>query len=237
MRKDVRIQVISPTLLEVSWPAKVDESTLLEMTGFKHALSDRFDKYLVDARMGYHSLMLRFRPERDASSFSPEIEELLSHEANLVKSQRKRWKIPVCYHPSLAKDLLPFASTKRLEVEEVAALHSQPDYLLHFYGFLPGFMYLGGLNPKLHLPRKAVPDRQVERGSVAIGGQQTGIYPVDSPGGWHVIGKTPLVLFDTRSQVLPPFSPGDRIRFFPVSVEVFESLQKQPDFQLSYEDI
>jgi UPF0271 protein len=100
-----------------------------------------------------------------------------------------------------------FAEQINLSAAEAVRLHSEPDYLVYFLGFLPGFPYLGGLNPRLHLPRLSRPTAKVVAGSVAIGGQQTGIYPQDSPGGWHVIGHTDFKLWPTQ------LSPGDIIRF------------------------
>ena len=104
--------------------------------------------------------------------------------------------------------------------------HSKP-YTLHFYGFLPGFMYLGGLDERLFSPRKEKPERLIPAGTVAIGGQQTGIYPSDSPGGWHAIGKSPISLFDIRHDPPFPADIGDKIRFLPINKEEFYQIQKK----------
>ena len=113
---------------------------------------------------------------------------------------------------------------KAISKENLIQIHSQSEYVLEFYGFLPGFMYLSGLHPDLISTRKSIPDRKVEAGSVAIGGKQTGIYPLESPGGWHVIGKTPIQIFDKDKN--PPVNPhpGDFVRFYPISEEEFDEL-------------
>ncbi|HSI78933.1 MAG TPA: carboxyltransferase domain-containing protein, partial [Lunatimonas sp.] len=150
---------------------------------------------------------------------------------------RKRWYIPVCYSSDVAKDILPLSSSKQIPVEELVNEHSQREYVLFFYGFLPGFMYLGGLSERLYSPRKAVPDPLIQAGSVAIGGQQTGIYPMDSPGGWHVIGRTPYRLFDSLENKMPPFLPGDRIRFSPISLKAYHTLKVNTEIKLDHEVI
>jgi inhibitor of KinA len=99
----------------------------------------------------------------------------------------------------------------------VARLHSGGDYLVHAIGFTPGFPYLGGLPRALHMPRLDTPRERVRAGSVAIGGSQTGVYPVDSPGGWRIIGRTPLPLFRPEADPAALLRPGDRVRFRPIS--------------------
>jgi inhibitor of KinA len=140
----------------------------------------------------------------------------------------KIWLVPVCYELDYGKDLENLAKTKGLGIEELIALHSSTTYRIHFFGFLPGFMYLNGLPEILHSARKAVPERAVPAGSVAIGGSQTGIYPRQSPGGWHIIGRTPLALFDAEKN--PPVwaSPGDSLRFVPIHESELEKLLKNP---------
>jgi len=122
-------------------------------------------------------------------------------------------EIPVCYGGVYGPDLGELARHGRLTVDEAIALHCAGDYRVAMLGFAPGFPYLLGLDPRLHMRRHANPRTRVPAGSVAIGGAQTGIYPRATPGGWRVIGRTPLVLFDSAR--LPPalLAPGQRVRF------------------------
>lgn len=131
-------------------------------------------------------------------------------------------EIPVCYGGEFGPDLDDVAAHCRLTADGVIELHSSAEYLVHFIGFSPGFPYLGGLPEALATPRLLAPRVRVPAGSVAIGGSQTGVYPLASPGGWRLIGRTPLRLF--RPEVEPPalLAMGDRVRFLPISRPEFD---------------
>ncbi len=128
-------------------------------------------------------------------------------------------EIPVRYGGSVGPDLEVVAAHAGLPPAEVVRLHGAGDYLVHMIGFAPGFPYLGGLDPRLHCPRRDAPRTVVPAGSVGIGGSQTGIYPVESPGGWQLIGRTPLVLFDATRDPPTLLRAGDRVRFVPLAEE------------------
>jgi len=122
-------------------------------------------------------------------------------------------EIPVCYGGALGPDLEDVARAHEITADEVVRIHTDGNYLVYMVGFMPGFAYLGGLSPKLVTPRRTTPRTVVPAGTVGIGGSQTGVYPLDSPGGWNLIGKTPLAVFDiTRSQPAL-LATGDRVRF------------------------
>jgi inhibitor of KinA len=121
-------------------------------------------------------------------------------------------EVPVFYDPEKAPDLLHISEQLRLTVHELAELHSREIYHVFMLGFMPGFPYMGVLNEALVLPRKATPAKKVAAGTVAIAGKQTGIYPFDSPGGWHAIGWTPLKMFENGRSLL---EPGDQVKFIP----------------------
>ena len=138
------------------------------------------------------------------------------------------WQIPVCYSTERGRDLEAIAKQKNFTQEELIDRHSQTLYRLHFYGFLPGFMYLNGLPEELHTARKPIPDRAVPAGSIAIGGAQTGIYPCSSPGGWHLIDQTPVSFFEPQ-QDIPVFGvSGERIQFKPITNQEFDRLKRHP---------
>lgn len=135
--------------------------------------------------------------------------------------------IPVCYEDQeFAPDLEKVALHAKLSKEEVIKLHSSSDYLIYMMGFLPGFPYLGGMNPRLETPRLETPRTKIPAGSVAIGGAQTGLYPVESPGGWNIIGRTPLRLFDVERKPFFLYEAGDKIRFLPITREEFENFDE-----------
>ncbi|HEV2966356.1 MAG TPA: 5-oxoprolinase subunit PxpB, partial [Chthoniobacterales bacterium] len=135
-------------------------------------------------------------------------------------------EIPVCYASEFAFDLDDVARRTDLEPNEVIALHSSTEYRVHCVGFTPGFPFLGGLPPKLAAPRRETPRTEIPAGSVGIGGKQTGIYPVKSPGGWNIIGRTPLRLFDPQRNPPVLVRAGDGVRFRPISREEFDQLAK-----------
>lgn len=122
-------------------------------------------------------------------------------------------EIPVRYGGADGPDLELVAAARGLSPAEVVARHAAAEYVVHFVGFMPGFAYLGGLDPALATPRRDVPRQQVPAGSVGIGGAQTGVYPVASPGGWQLIGRTPLALFDPAREPASLLRTGDHVRF------------------------
>jgi inhibitor of KinA len=125
-------------------------------------------------------------------------------------------EIPVRYGGEFGPDLEDVARRAGLSPERAIELHASANYLVHFLGFSPGFPYLGGLPPELATPRLAAPRKLVPAGSVAIGGSQAGIYPMDSPGGWRIVGRTPLRLFDADASPPALLAMGDRVRFVPI---------------------
>jgi inhibitor of KinA len=135
-------------------------------------------------------------------------------------------EVPVCYDPEFALDLETVAQHCAISPDEVATHHAAARYQVRCVGFTPGFPYLSGLPAALATPRRATPRTSVPAGSVAIGGGQTGIYPLRSPGGWNIIGRTPLSLFDLKRQPAALFAPGDRLRFVAVSREEFGRWKK-----------
>lgn len=131
-------------------------------------------------------------------------------------------EIPVCYGGELGPDLDEVASFHNLTREEVITTHSGVLYQVYMIGFTPGFPFLGGLDRRLITPRKENPRSLVPAGTVGIADRQTGIYPIDSPGGWQLIGRTPIRLFDLRRPKPFYLTPGDQIKFIPISREAFD---------------
>ncbi|MEY2482292.1 MAG: inhibitor of KinA [Verrucomicrobiota bacterium] len=135
-------------------------------------------------------------------------------------------EVPVCYENEFAPDLGDVAQHAGLSEDEVVRRHSSARYRVNCVGFTPGFPYLTGLPAELATPRRATPRTEIPAGSVAIGGAQTGIYPSKSPGGWNVIGRTPLRLFDVKQEPPAMFQAGDRITLRQISREEFDSLRQ-----------
>lgn len=132
-------------------------------------------------------------------------------------------EIPVCYGGDLGPDLDDIAQRHSLSPDEIIRLHAAGDYLVHMVGFMPGFAYLGGLDPRLATPRRSSPRTVVPAGSVGIGGSQTGVYPLPSPGGWNLIGRTPIAIFDPLRTPPTLLGTGDRVRFRAISRAEYDS--------------
>lgn len=138
-------------------------------------------------------------------------------------------EIPVLYGGPQGPDLSFVATKAGIPETEVIALHTDATYLVHLIGFAPGFPYLGGLNEKIASPRKDVPAVKIPAGSVGIAGMQTGIYPIETPGGWQIIGQTPLKLFDVGRNPPALLKAGDRLRFVAITEEEFDALKWEND--------
>ncbi|TCD05605.1 5-oxoprolinase subunit PxpB [Pedobacter frigidisoli] len=137
--------------------------------------------------------------------------------------------IPVCYGGDFGPDLEEMATLNQLTTNEFIALHSAAKYKVYMIGFVPGFAYLGGLNEKLFSPRKAQPRSTIVSGSVGIAGRQTGIYPLNTPGGWQIIGRTPNKLFDSKCIQPSLLKAGDSVIFKPITIDDFNSYPKHSD--------
>jgi len=158
------------------------------------------------------------------------IEAALTAGENVPVPDGRLVTLPVLYGGERGPDLAFVAEQHQLRVDEVIELHSRPEYLVYMIGFAPGFPYLGGLPERLATPRLEKPRRSVPKGSVGIGGEQTGVYSVDSPGGWRLIGHTPVPLYDPAGERPSLLQAGDRVRFRPVGeaeyAEISASVRK-----------
>ncbi|MBT8376993.1 MAG: allophanate hydrolase subunit 1 [Bacteroidia bacterium] len=206
----------------IDWPPKIDKSIINDVLNFKNKIKEHYIEQKVYIKHAYHSILIDYHTTIDIINDEiSTLKTLYSTKNSSDERQGLLWKIPVCYEEEFAPDLEAFTVEKKLSKSEIVKLHHTKIYDLYFHGFLPGFMYLGGLDPKLRLDRKSSPDFKIKSGSVAIGGEQTGIYAQDSPGGWHVIGNTPICLFDPSSDQPCFASAGDQIEFLPISKEEF----------------
>jgi len=202
----------------IEFPQEISEKTLQSILDTKATLSKINLEQKVEITNTYNSILISYPLTiRDVYSELNRVSEALGT-TNISKNINKRiFKIPVCYEAEYAPDLDGVAALKRMKKDEVISLHSTPEYLVYFTGFLPGFLYLGGMDKKITTPRKNIPRKIVEKGSVGIAEDQTGIYPQESPGGWQIIGRTPLDFFNVKNEIPSPFIAGDFVQFYPVS--------------------
>ncbi len=216
---DVTYKAFGKRAILVEWRAEIDENLLNSILDFKKCLQEKNTKVILDVITTYNSLTIFYKSTIE--NIYNEISTLQSIFKTCVSSnivKKKLWKIPVCYDLEFGVDLKEVALKNNLDSREIIRRHSTSIYTLYFVGFLPGFLYLGGLDELLHFPRKKTPRLEVKKGSVGIGGSQTGIYPQDSAGGWNIIGNSPIQFFD-RKRTAPCFAkPGDKVQFVPIDI-------------------
>ena len=180
---------------------------------------------LVDLVPSYASLLIVYDPLcTDHLSVSHRVRQAMHNLTDGPASEGHTVTLPVYYAPEAGEDLEQLAENAGLSVDEVIALHSGAEYRVYAIGFAPGFAYLGEVDKRIAAPRLATPRQRVPRGAVAIADRQTAVYPAVSPGGWNLIGRCPVRMFDTDAQPTMPVSVGDRVRFEPVERARFLAL-------------
>ncbi|SEJ19899.1 inhibitor of KinA [Propionispira arboris] len=151
--------------------------------------------------------------------FLNEVDLTVEKKADIVR-------IPVCYGGEFGQDLEYVASYHKLSVQNVIDIHTSSRYLVYMIGFAPGFPYVGGMSPQIATPRRSSPRLSIPKGSVGIAGTQTGVYPIETPGGWQLIGRTPLALFQPDSEIPSLLQAGDIIEFYSISYEEYQAYEK-----------
>ena len=210
----------------VEWPANISQDIIQDIISFERQVKE-IDS-ILDIIIAYNSLLIRYQnPIVDKELTISQLKKKSAASSYLTKQDQFLWEIPVCYDASFGIDLEEIANKKKCSVADIVRLHTETDYLVYFIGFQPGFLYLGGLNQNLHVPRKSTPRVRVDKGSVGIGGTQTGVYPQNSSGGWNIIGKSPLNFFNMKA-TNPCFAkPGDRIQFVAVDIHTFYEIERE----------
>ncbi|PKV51998.1 inhibitor of KinA [Aquimarina sp. MAR_2010_214] len=225
MKYKLQYKRYSERAILIEWPSEIEENILQNLLSFKKSILSSCNKPIIEVIPAYNSLLIYYVSTiEDFYSEVLMLKSLYSKGFDETRPESRLWKIPVCYTTSLAQDLKTFAESKSLTVEEIIRLHTTPLYTTYFIGFLPGFLYLGGLDDQLHNARKMTPSLHVKKGAVAIGGNQTGIYPMSSPGGWHVIGMCPLDFFNPKIEDCCFISSGDKIQFISVEEKKYNDI-------------
>ncbi|MGB6037808.1 MAG: 5-oxoprolinase subunit PxpB [Cryomorphaceae bacterium] len=222
----------------IEWPSEIDEDIIRNIVAFEKSID--IGRGISDTFIAYNSLTIRYEEEVDFASEMALLKKRYEEVKSLEAEESRCWHIPICYHPEFGLDLDEISRVKKISVEEVIRLHTEPEYLIYFIGFQPGFSYLGGLDARIHMPRRANPRLRVEKGSVGIGGEQTGVYPSDSAGGWNIIGKSPIYFFDI-AKPKPCFAKaGDRIKFTSIDADDFHEIsakQREGRYELQFDSL
>lgn len=212
-----------PHAVLVTWEPIISEDIHHQVVQFENFVKDQFAAYIIETVPAYQSLAIFLKDTKTATSFIALLKQTHASKTQVLKTYTALYTIPVCYEADYGIDLSVVANHTKVSEKEIITLHTAPIYTVYFIGFLPGFPYLGQLPEVLHTPRRKTPRSSLEAGSVAIGGKQTGVYPQDAPGGWHVIGKTPISMFQKQQSVL---KAGDKVQFEAIPSGVFQEISE-----------
>lgn len=203
----------------VEWPQQVEEPILDDILQFtRHLKENCLDALKWEIVASYNSITLIHREKPIYfSDFKNKIENWYTEEFEIKRQQRFLWRLPVCYDLEFGIDLQKVSEKLNKSITDVIELHTSSPYTVYGIGFLPGFMYLGGLSPELEVSRRSVPRLHVQKGAVGLAGKQTGVYPQESPGGWNIIGNCSVSMFNPKSDTPSFVSVGDKIQFYSVS--------------------
>lgn len=206
------------------WSNEISQLTHHEVLAYQQWIEKNCQAEIVETVSAYASLAVYLNVGIEINDWITQFKAAFSK--NEVSPKEVRLvHIPVCYDEEFGLDLLEMAAHLKLTTDTIIQKHTSVIYSVYFLGFLPGFPYLSGLDPVLEMSRKVTPRTLVTAGSVGIAGKQTGIYIMDSPGGWNIIGKSPLVFFDTTKKKPNLLEAGDRIRFFSISKSKFDAIK------------
>ncbi|WP_299946550.1 5-oxoprolinase subunit PxpB [uncultured Microbulbifer sp.] len=216
--------------LDICFASPPSEDLSRCIIGIRQSIQKQDFPGLVDLIPAYQCLTITFDPLTcDRRLLTQQLIELAQgviESPPRLNRKPRTISIPVCYEEVFAPDMHTVSEYTKLSREEIIALHTHPPYLVHMLGFSPGFLYLGGLDPQLHCPRKHTPRLRISAGAVGIGGSQTGVYPQATPGGWQIIGQTPIGLFHPARDTPCIAEPLDTVKFHPVDITQFEAIRQ-----------
>lgn len=217
---------ISQHTVRFAFHEEISQENFQVVQKFNWFLKKILQQNLVESVASYHTVTAYIKQKFDLD-FLQEQWLLMQAAPTVDDVTNRQLQIPVCYDEEFALDMYSVMDYTGLSYEEIKKIHMSKLYSVYLIGFLPGFPYLGELDRKLFVPRLKKPRNSVFASSVGIGGLQTGIYPLDSPGGWNIIGKTPLNLFDVHRKETFIFSLGDQVQFYEVTKQEFIEIKRK----------
>jgi inhibitor of KinA len=235
MHTALSIYPISEKAVTIAFGDSISEALMHSINKFDQLIQEQPFPGLQTTVPAYCTLSVFFDPLQVLKSKLPGktcrekvshyLEQLNETETTTIRYESHLITIPVCYGGEMGPDLEDVAALNNLTTEEVINVHSSVTYLVHMIGFVPGFAYLGGMPETIAAPRKATPRSAIPAGSVGIAGMQTGVYPLQTPGGWQLIGQTPVKMFDPARPVPALLKAGDRVQFKSIAMDEFRHLQ------------
>ena len=229
----LKIYGLSEKSMTITFGTAIDHDLLYLITDFNQLLLQNPFSGLITTVPAYATLTVFFDPLCVMLSDLPGefcFEKVSAHLNKIAQIKREKSKIiadklviPVCYGGDFGLDLLTVARTNKLSETEVIDIHTAGQYIVFMIGFVPGFAYMGGMDTRLSTPRKEIPNAKIPAGSVGIAGNQTGIYPMETPGGWQIIGRTPLKMFDVNRLKPSLLKGGDMVTFKAIGIKEFNA--------------
>jgi KipI family sensor histidine kinase inhibitor len=220
----VRIVAAGDSAMLVEFPVRLDRETNARALSLARGVADRWGRTLRDIVVGFCSVTMYFDPlVVDGDALEADVRAVDAGFDGSIAGHGRTIEVPVCYGGAYGPDLAEVAARAEMSESDVAALHTGSTYRVFMVGFLPGFAYMASLDPRISLARRPTPRVHVPAGSVAIAAGQTGIYPTDSPGGWHLIGRTHLKPYDPGRADPFLFRAGDEVRFRAIDRQAFET--------------
>lgn len=222
----LRIYAIHDHAITIEFSQEISEDANMHVIEMQHAIESNPFKGFIECVAAYASLTVYFNNQVSALDVRAQLMDFYASQSENIKSgftknNKQTIIIPVCYDPALGVDLPWVSNHLNLSEKEIISLHTSNAFRVYMVGFIPGFPYMGTLPQQLEMPRKQTPSMKIPMGSVAIAGKQTGIYPAEVPGGWYVIGRTPLKMFDKTKEPCCFLKAGDAVQFKAISLEVF----------------
>src|SRR6056297_976467 len=202
------INLISDSSIEILFPTEINQDINKKIRILTKVINEKMGNDIVDIIPAYYN----------------KVKKIIASPLNEETYKKEVVEIPVCYEKPFSLDIENVCKANNISKEELIKKHTSPDYLVYMIGFTPGFPYLGGMDNSISTPRKKQPRTSIPAGSVGIAGSQTGIYPIESPGGWQIIGQTPYNLFDPDRNPAVLIEAGQYIRFRSISKDEFKSI-------------
>lgn len=236
-----RLALLGDHALVFSLEEKMSEEIIEKIIALKKTIEAFHFDFIKELIPSYHTLTLVYdidlfyqnniaiKNNQSVIEFGNSLLNAFKHSTTNIDTENtseKKIRIPVCYDERFGIDLENIVSKYKISIEEIIKIHTEETYLVYCLGFLPGFAYMGKVNAAIQIARHASPRKEVQAGSVGIAGMQTGIYPMNSPGGWQIIGRTPIKIFDKDPAILGKLSAGSRIQFYPIDFAEFEKLNE-----------
>lgn len=225
---DIKVMPAGDSALVVEFGNEINEAVNEKVHALAKKIRQENIPGITEMIPTFRSLLVSYDMLQISYSKLSVMLSVLSRELEMNRAAHRRIvKIPCCYGARFGADLTDMERLTGLSREEIIELHSSVDYKIYMLGFLPGFVYLGGLDKRLEVPRLDTPRVRIGKGAVGIGGNQTGIYPMDSPGGWRLIGGTPVDLYDPEREDPVLLRAGEYIRFVPISIMDYYDIRQE----------